>query len=72
MGPCPLPPIVLSYSKAAEPSFTVSVHRVEGGTSIELVWVTIAMKKHHKHKQIEEERTYLAYTSTTIVIIEGN
>jgi hypothetical protein len=37
-----------------------------------LVRITIAVKKHHGQKQHEEERVYIAYTSTSLLIIEGN
>jgi hypothetical protein len=30
------------------------------------------MMNYHDHKQLEEERIYLAYTSTSVFIIEGS
>ena len=35
-----------------------------------LVWVTVAVMKHHNQKQDGKERVYLAYTSTSQFIIK--
>ena len=34
--------------------------------------VCITLKKHHDHKASWEERVYLAYTSTSLFITDGN
>ena len=36
-----------------------------------VITVTIAPIEHHDQKQVEEERVYLAYTYTSLFIIEG-
>jgi hypothetical protein len=37
-----------------------------------LIRVTIAVMKHHDHKQLQKERFYSAYISTILLIIEGS
>jgi hypothetical protein len=37
-----------------------------------LVRVTIAVIIHHDHKQVKQERIFLAYASTSLFITEGS
>jgi uncharacterized protein Veg len=57
------------YSQVTLTTQQVHTNFLLWGTMV--ITVTIAPIEHHDQKQVEEERVYLAYTYTSLFIIEG-